>query len=88
MREEAIFLAVAWGREPKLMFSDKGNCSGNNHTIDITDAIDIINDFFLCEADIVDGISLLFCDYKSTLNIWVKEAKQRREFAKKQNFTF
>ena len=29
--------------EPKLMFSDKGNRSGNNHTIDITNAIDIIS---------------------------------------------
>ena len=28
---------------PKLMFSDKGNRSGNNHTIDITNAIDIIS---------------------------------------------
>ena len=28
---------------PKLMFSDKGNRSGNNHTIDITSAIDIIS---------------------------------------------
>ena len=27
---------------PKLMFSDKGNRSGNNHAIDITNAIDII----------------------------------------------
>ena len=26
---------------PKLMFSDKGNRSGNNHAIDITNAIDI-----------------------------------------------